>query len=82
MMKLIEVPKISEILKEEFMIPLGISAYRLAQDIHVPASRIQAILSDKRKVTADISLRLGKYFCVSDTYFLDLQRDINRRNSL
>ena len=49
----IPVPKISEILLEEFMKPMGISAYRLAKDIHVPVSRIQAILADKRKITVD-----------------------------
>ena len=73
----IPVPKISEILLEEFMKPMGISAYRLAKDIHVPVSRIQAILADKRKITVDTSLRLGKYFGVSDRYFLNLQDDID-----
>ena len=71
---------ISEILIEEFMKPYGISAYRLAQDIHVPVSRIQDILHDRRKITADTSLRLAKYFGVSDKYFLDIQTDIDIRN--
>ena len=77
----IPVPKISEILLEEFMRPMGISAYRLAKDIHVPVSRIQAILADKRKITVDTSLRLGKYFGVSDRYFLNLQDDIDIREA-
>ena len=77
----IPVPKISEILLEEFMKPMGISAYRLAKDIHVPVSRIQAILADKRKITVDTSLRLGKYFGVSDRYFLNLQDDIDIREA-
>ena len=77
----IPVPKISEILLEEFMKPMGISAYRLAKDIHVPVSRIQAILVDKRKITVDTSLRLGKYFGVSDRYFLNLQDDIDIREA-
>ena len=77
----IPVPKISEILQEEFMEPMGISAYRLAKDIHVPVSRIQAILADKRKITVDTSLRLGKYFGVSDRYFLNLQDDIDIRQA-
>lgn len=77
----IPVPKISEILLEEFMKPMGISAYRLAKDIHVPVSRIQAILADKRKITVDTSLRLGKYFGVSDRYFLNLQDDIDIRKA-
>ncbi len=76
----ITTPTISEILIEEFMKPYGISAYRLAQDIHVPVSRIQDILHDRRKITADTSLRLAKYFGVSDKYFLDIQTDIDIRN--
>ena len=75
----IETPKMSEILSEEFMIPFGLSAYRLAQEIHVPVSRIQDILHDRRKITADISIRLGKFFGVSDRYFLDMQDDIDIR---
>ncbi len=80
MMKLIETPKMSEILLEEFMQPMGISAYRLAKDIHVPVSRIQDILHDRRKITADTSVRLGRYFGVSARYFLNLQNDIDVRN--
>ena len=75
-----ETPKISEILAEEFMLPLGISAYKLAKDINVPVSRIQDILHDRRRVSADTSIRLGKYFGVSSRYFLNLQDDIDVRN--
>ncbi len=77
----IETPKMSEILSEEFMMPFGLSAYKLAQEIHVPVSRIQDILHDRRKITADTSLRLGKFFGVSDKYFLDMQDDIDIRNT-
>lgn len=77
----IETPKMSEILSEEFMMPFGLSAYRLAQEIHVPVSRIQDILHDRRKITADTSLRLAKFFGVSDKYFLDIQDDIDIRNT-
>jgi addiction module HigA family antidote len=76
----IELPSVGEILSEEFMIPMNISAYKLAQDIHVPTSRIQDILHGRRKITADTSLRLAKYFGVSDKYFLDIQNDIDIRN--
>ena len=72
-MEYITTPTVSEILREEFMEPLGISAYRLAQAINVPLSRVQDILHDRRKITADTSLRLAKFFGVSDRYFLDLQ---------
>lgn len=77
----IETPKMGEILSEEFMIPFGLSAYKLAQEIHVPVSRIQDILHDRRKITPDTSLRLGKFFGVSDRYFLDMQDDIDIRNT-
>ena len=77
----IETPKISEILLEEFMEPMNISAYKLANDIHVPVSRIQDILHDRRKITVDTSIRLGIYFGVSEKYFLDLQNDIDIRNA-
>ena len=75
-----ETPKMSEILAEEFMLPLGISAYKLAKDINVPVFRIQDILHDRRRVSADTSIRLGKYFGVSSRYFLNLQDDIDVRN--
>ncbi|MBO4360390.1 MAG: HigA family addiction module antidote protein [Eubacteriaceae bacterium] len=81
MMDYISTPKMSEILKEEFMVPMNLSAYRLAKEIHVPVSRIQAILVDKRKITADTSLRLAKYFGVSDKYFLDMQTDLDIRET-
>lgn len=79
-MEYITTPTVSEILREEFMELLGISAYRLAQAINVPLSRVQDILHDRRKITADTSLRLAKFFGVSDRYFLDLQNDIDIRN--
>ena len=75
----IETPSVSEILKEEFMEPLGISSYRLAREINVPVSRIQDLLHGRRKITVDTSLRLGKFFGVSETYFLDIQNDIDLR---
>ena len=75
----IETPSVAEILREEFMEPLGISSYRLAREINVPVSRIQDLLHGRRKVTVDTSLRLGKFFGVSETYFLDIQNDIDLR---
>ena len=79
MEKMIQAPTIGEILNEEFMQPLGISAYTLSKAIHVPVSRIQDILHGRRKITADTSLRLAKYFGVSDRYFLNLQNDLDVR---
>ena len=80
-MKRIETPTVGDILKEEFMDPYGISAYKLEKDINVPTSRIQDILHNRRKMTVDTSLRLAKYFGVSDKYFLDIQDDIDIRNA-
>ena len=77
----IPTPKISEILREEFMIPFNLSAYALAKAIHVPVSRIQDILNDHRKISVDTSIRLTKFFGVSDKYFLNLQNDIDIRNA-
>jgi addiction module antidote protein HigA len=59
------------------MEPLGLSAYRVAKDIMVPVSRIQEILQDKRKITADTDLRLCKYFGMSKGFFLRLQMDLD-----
>ena len=78
-MDYIKTPSIGEMLKEEFMDPLGLSAYSLAKSINVPVSRIQDILHGRRKISTDTSLRLGKYFGMSDDFFLKLQNDIDIR---
>ena len=62
-----------EILLEEFLKPLGISQYRLAKDISVPARRINEIVHGKRAITADTALRLSRYFNLSDRFWLNLQ---------
>lgn len=81
MKNFIETPTIGEILNEEFLLPLEISAYKLAKEIDVPTSRIQDILHNRRKITVDTSLRLAKFFGLSDSYFLTLQNDIDLRNA-
>jgi addiction module HigA family antidote len=68
-----------EILREEFMRPLGISISALARDIGVPANRISQIVNGKRAFSADTALRLGKYFGVSPEIWLDLQSDYDLR---
>lgn len=62
-----------EILKEEFLDPMGISQYRLAKDINVPPRRINEIVHCKRSVSADTALRLGRYFKMSPQFWLNLQ---------
>ena len=59
-----------EMLEEEFLKPLGLTKYRLAKDIRVPAQRIGEIVSGKRSVTADTDLRLCRYFGLSDGWWL------------
>jgi addiction module HigA family antidote len=62
-----------EILLEEFLLPMGISQYRLAKDISVPPRRINEIVHGKRSVTADTALRLSRYFGTTDRFWLNLQ---------
>jgi addiction module HigA family antidote len=68
-----------EILREDFMLPLGISVSALARDIAVPANRISQIVNGTRALSADTALRLGKYFGVSPEIWLDLQSDYELR---
>lgn len=64
-----------EILKEEFLIPLGISAYRLAKDTFLPQTRISEIIKGNRRITADTALRFAKFFGTSAKFWLGLQDD-------
>jgi addiction module HigA family antidote len=62
-----------EILQEEFLLPMEISQYRLAKDIHVPPRRINEIVHGKRAITADTALRLARYFGTSAEFWTNLQ---------
>jgi antitoxin HigA-1 len=62
-----------EILEEEFLKPMGITQYRLAKDIAVPARRINEIVKGQRAITANTALRLGRYFQMSPQFWLNLQ---------
>jgi addiction module HigA family antidote len=64
-----------EVLREEFLIPLGISQYRLAKEIGVTEARISAICSGKRAVTADTALRLAAFFGTTSGFWMGLQAD-------
>ena len=75
-----------EILKEEFLIPMNISAYSLAKEIKIPQSRISAIVQCKRAVTADTAIRLSRFFGTTPDFWLNLQsmydiEEEERRNS-
>ena len=64
-----------EILQEEFLIPMEISAYRLAKETFLPQTRISEIIKCNRRITADTALRFAKYFGTSAKFWLGLQDD-------
>jgi len=64
-----------EILREEFLYPLGLSQNKISKDIGVPPRRINEIVLEKRRVTADTALRLAKYFNMTPQFWLGLQMD-------
>ena len=68
-----------EILREDFLEPLGISINQLSRDLSVPPNRISEIVNGKRAITANSALRLGKYFGVSPEVWLNLQSDYDLR---
>jgi antitoxin HigA-1 len=71
-------PHPGEILQEEFLIPLGITKYRLAKAISVPAPRIGEIIAGRRAITADTGLRLARFFGQSEDFWMGLQDDYDR----
>ena len=64
-----------EVLSQEFLIPYGITAYRLAKNIGIPQTRVSEIVKGNRRITADTALRLSKYFGTSAKFWLGLQDD-------
>lgn len=70
-----------EVLLEEFLIPLGISQYRLAKDLKIPQTRVSEIVKRKRRITADTALRLSRYFGTSAKFWLGLQDDFDIEES-
>ena len=73
-----------EILREDFMKPLGLSINRLALDLRVPATRIGEIVHERRRITADTALRLARYFKTNPEFWLNLQNfydlEVSRRS--
>ena len=70
-----------EVLEEEFLKPLHISAYRLAKETKIPQTRISEILKAKRRITADTALRLAKFFGTTPQFWLGLQNDYDLEES-
>ncbi len=71
-----------EVLQEEFLLPLGITAYRLSKDIGIPQSRVSQILKGRRRITADTALRLSRYFGNSPKFWMGLQDDFDLEEEL
>jgi addiction module HigA family antidote len=69
-----------EILQEEFLVPIGISQYRLAKDTSVPPRRINEIVRGQRSISADTALRLARYFGTSERFWLNLQAHYDLEN--
>jgi addiction module HigA family antidote len=71
----------SEMLREEFLKPMGLTAYRLAKDLGVPLTRISAILVGKRAITADTGLRFDRYFGLSEGWWFRLETECELRRA-
>lgn len=71
-----------EILREEFMVPLDMSASALARELDVPANRVTSIINAERSVTADTAIRLGRYFGTTPQFWLNLQSDFDLSSAL
>jgi len=71
-----------EVLMEEFLLPMNISAYRLSGDIKIPQTRISEIIKGRRRITADTALRLSNYFGNSAKFWLGLQDDFDIEEAL
>ncbi len=68
-----------EILKGEFLIPMNLSAYKIAKDTNIPATRISEITKGRRRITADTALRLSTYFGNSAEFWLGIQNEYDLR---
>lgn len=74
-----ELPKIGDILVEEFLEPLEITPYRLAKDLGVSASSILDLVHNKRKISVEMALRLSKYFGTTSKFWLNMQNELDLR---
>ncbi|BBD78778.1 HigA family addiction module antitoxin [Aerosticca soli] len=74
-MRTVPYPHPGEILREEFLVPMGISQYRLAKAIDIPATRVGEIIAGRRGITADTGLRLARFFGTSEDFWIGLQAD-------
>lgn len=77
----IELPKIGDILMEEFLEPLEITPYRLAKDLGVSTSSVLDLVHNKRKISVEMALRLSKYFGTSSKFWLNMQNELDLREA-
>jgi addiction module HigA family antidote len=70
-----------EVLREEFMKPLGLSSYRLAKELHIPIPRVNEIVREQRSITADTALRLARFFGTSPQVWMNLQTEYDLRQA-
>jgi addiction module HigA family antidote len=80
-MRKVPYPTPGEILREEFLKPMGITQYRLAKEIGVPQRRIGEIIAGTRGITPDTGLRLSRFFAMSDGFWIGLQADFDREKA-
>jgi antitoxin HigA-1 len=77
----IETPTIGEIVREEFLEPMDITPYRLSKELNVSTSTVLDLLHNKRKITVEMALRLSKYFGNSYKFWLNLQNELEIRET-
>lgn len=70
-----------EILEEEFLKPMNLTAYKLAKEIGVQQTRISQIVKEKRAITADTAIRLSRFFGTTEEFWMNLQREYDLRNA-
>jgi antitoxin HigA-1 len=75
----IDTPRIGDILKEEYLNPLNLTAYRLAKEINVSTSTILDLIHNKRKISVEMALRFSKYFGNTSKFWLNLQNELDLR---
>ena len=76
----IPTPTIGAILREEFLEPLGLTAYRLAKELHVSTSSVLDLLHGRRRLSVDMALKLSRLFGTGERFWLNLQNEIDVRN--
>lgn len=74
-------PHPGEILQTEFLVPMGVSQYRLAVDLKIPHSRVTAIIHGRRSISPDTALRLSRYFGTSAEFWIGLQQEFDLRKA-